>query len=342
MKNQSFTDGAKSKRSLIMKVGSSVLGLHVAAICLFAMTQGCITTESQGGGRGAGARHKGPWKHEYKGKSTEGMAVAQDYGYQQGSTQGGDAMFGAPVIVSSDSHAPVEPYAPPKTTSTAGTEIYIVQKGDILSRLAVDFNTTTKTLISMNNLSNPDVLYVGQELRVPASGRKASSASSSSKSSSSVKKGGEYVIQKGDTLSGIAVAAGVSIDDLRSLNNIKNDKIFAGEKLSIPSGGKVPSTTHKSATKKASTEPTPPVEPAPSAVAEPAPAPLADPSAPEPVETTSMSVDAVMDHVVYPGETLDDISRSYGVSKSDIMRLNNISDESAVKEGQRLRIPITE
>ncbi|MCF7863936.1 MAG: LysM domain-containing protein, partial [Kiritimatiellales bacterium] len=34
--------------------------------------------------------------------------------------------------------------------------------------------------------------------------------------------------------------------------------------------------------------------------------------------------------------------RSYGVSKSDIMRLNNISDASTVKEGQRLRIPITE
>lgn len=339
MKNQSFTDRAESKRSLIMKVGSAVLGLHVAAVCLFAMTQGCVTTESQGSGRGAGARHKGPWKHEHKGKSTEGMAVAQDYGYKPVA----DSVFDSPVITSSESHSSVEPYAPPKTTSTAGTKVYIVQKGDILSRLASDFNTTTKTLISMNNLSNPDVLYVGQELRVPAGGGKSSSYSgSSSKSSPSVKKGGEYLIQKGDTLSGIAVAAGVSIDDLRSLNNIKDDKIFAGEKLSIPSGGKIPSTSKKSAPAKAKTEPTPPVEPAPSAVAAPEPAPVAAPAA-EPVESTSsMSVDAVMDHVVYPGETLDDISRSYGVSKSDIMRLNNISEESSVKEGQRLRIPITE
>ncbi|MCF7864571.1 MAG: LysM peptidoglycan-binding domain-containing protein, partial [Kiritimatiellales bacterium] len=284
-----------------MKVGSAVLGLHVAAVCLFAMTQGCVTSESQGSGRGAGARHKGPWKHEYKGPSTEGTAVAQDYGYKPVS----DSVFDSPVITSSDSRSSVEPYAPPKTKSTAGTEVYIVQKGDILSRLASDFNTTTKTLISMNNLSNPDVLYVGQELRVPAGGGKSSHSSSSSKSSSSsVKKGGDYVIQKGDTLSGIAVAAGVSIDSLRSLNNIKDDKIFAGEKLSIPSGGKIPSTSHKSTPAKAKTEPTPPVEPAPSAVAEPAPAPVAAPAA-EPVESTSsMSVDAVMDHVVYPGETL--------------------------------------
>jgi len=150
-----------------------------------------------------------------------------------------------------------------------------------------------------------------------------------------LKKGGEYVIQKGDTLSGIAVAAGVSLDDLRSLNNITDDKIFAGETLSIPSGGKVPTNTQKSKSKKAD-----PVEPAPE-VDEPAPAPMASPGV-EPVETGSLQVDAVMDHVVYPGETLDDISRQYGVSKSDIMRLNNISDESAVKEGQRLRIPIAE
>ena len=144
-----------------------------------------------------------------------------------------------------------------------------------------------------------------------------------------MKKGGEYVIQKGDTLSGIAVAAGVSLNDLRSLNNIQGDRIIAGETLSIPSGGKVPTNTQKS---KAA-----PVEPV-AEVAEPAPAPVA---AVEPVES-NMQVDAVIDHVVYPGETLDDISRQYGVSKSDIMRLNNISDASAVKEGQRLRIPIAE
>jgi LysM repeat protein len=74
---------------------------------------------------------------------------------------------------------------------------------------------------------------------------------------------------------------------------------------------------------------------------EPAPAPMAE-SGVEPVETDSMQVDAVIDHLVYPDETLDEISRQYGVSKSDIMRLNNISDESSLREGQRLRIPISE
>ena len=313
-----------------MKVGSAVLGLHVAAAVAFSLTQGCVTTESQGSGRGAGARHRGIVKHEHKGKSSAPQTASADSFYQQGNGQDSSSAYEPVIIESQSSSSMPEPYVAP--VSQANTDSYIVQKGDILSRLAADFGTTTKTLISMNNLSNPDVLYVGQELRVPAGSRKSSSSSSSSKSYSSVKKGGEYVIQKGDTLSGIAVAAGVSLNDLRSLNNIQGDRIIAGETLAIPSGGKVPTNTQKSKAKAA------PVEPAPEA-AEPAPAPMAEV---EPVETGSMQVDAVIDHVVYPGESLEDISRQYGVSSSDIMRLNNISDASEVKEGQRLRIPIAE
>ena len=314
-----------------MKIGSAVLGLHIAALVAFSLTQGCVTTESQGSGRGAGAKHKGPWRHEHTGKTSSAQAMAAGDSIYTDSAQ---SSAYEPVIIDGGSSGSPEPYVAAGVAAAStydNTDTYIVQQGDILSRLAVDFNTTTQTLIDMNNLSNPDVLYVGQELRVPAGSRKTYS---SSRKAPTVKKGGEYVIQKGDTLSGIAVAAGVSLNDLRSLNNIQDDKIFAGETLSIPSGGKVPTNTQKSAPKKAD-----PVEPAESI--EPAPAPMAS-SAVEPVETDNMQVDAVIDHLVYPDETLEEISRQYGVSKSDIMRLNNISDESSLKEGQRLRIPISE
>jgi LysM repeat protein len=308
-----------------MKIGTAVVGLHIAALVAFSLTQGCVTTESQGSGRGAGARVKGPWKHEHKGKiSSPQMADSQAYYPVEEQSSAYE-----PVIIETETTSP-EPRVVP-STNYGSTETYIVQKGDVLSRLAVEFDTTTQTLIAMNNLSNPDVLYVGQELRVPAGGKRKTVT----KSSPSIKKGGEYVIQPGDTLSGIALAAGVSVDDLRSLNNIDGDRIFAGETLDIPSGGKVPTKTQKTKTEK-----TEKVEPAPEA-SEPAPAPMAE-SGVEPMETESMEVDAVMDHVVYPGETMDDIARQYSVSKSEIMRLNNISDEAAIKEGQRLRIPISE
>jgi lysozyme len=315
-----------------MKVGSAVLGLHITALVAFALTQGCVTTESQGSGRGAGAKHKGPWRHQHTGKAESSQAVASDSMYAADGQSAYD-----PVIIDSGSSSSAGYAAAGAGAAAASSydnsDTYIVQQGDVLSRVAVDCGTTTQTLIDMNNLSNPDVLYVGQELRVPAGSKKSSS---SSRSAPQVQKGGEYVVQSGDTLSGIAVAAGVSVADLRSLNNIEDDKIFADETLSIPSGGKVPTNTQKSTPKEAT-----PVEPA---AAEPATAPMAaaGAGAASAADSGSMQVDAVMDHVVYPGESLDDISRQYGVSKSDIMRLNNISDESAVKEGQRLRIPISE
>jgi len=322
-----------------MKIGSAaVVGMHMAVLCMFALTQGCVTTESQGSGRGAGAKHKGPFRHEHAGKEAQASTVfATDPmgGYQDDGT----SIYDDPMITdSASSGAYVEPYSPPVDTTT---EIYIVQKGDILSQLAVDFDTTTATLVQINGLSNPDVLYVGQELRVPA-GRGA--AKTTSKPKGTIKKGGTYTIQKGDTLSEIAIAAGVTIDDLRSLNGIKGDKIMAGETLAIPAYGKVPSTSRSSSSKstKKAEPATPAPEPAPAAPAPEPTAPVVD-SAPvvEPVDS-AMSVDMIEDKVLYPGETLDDVARQYGVSKAEIMRLNNISDESQVKEGMRLRIPIAE
>ncbi|VGO11509.1 Autolysin [Pontiella desulfatans] len=316
-----------------MKIGSAVVGLHIAVLCVFALTQGCVTSESQGSGRGAGARHKGPFKHEHKDVDSAGDVMATTDPYYTDDTMPGDAMYGGDQIQSSDYS--VEPQPPVSTSGS--TEIYIVQKGDMLSQLAIDFDTTTATLVEMNGLSNPDVLYVGQELAVPA-GRGASKATTS-KSTGSIKKGGTYTIQKGDTLSGIALAAGVGINDLRSLNNIKGDKIMAGDTLDIPSYGKVPSSSRtSSSTKKAEPAPTP-VEPAQPVVDE---APMMAPPVTTSTPDEPMSLDVIEDKVLYPGETLDDVARQYGVSKGEIMRLNNISNESQVQEGQRLRIPIAE
>ena len=89
-----------------MKIGSAVLG--VAVLCAFALTQGCVTTESQGSGRGAGARHKGPWKHEHKGKA-ESTMVAQADPYAYDDSQDASSLY-EPVVIESSSSS-VAPYA---------------------------------------------------------------------------------------------------------------------------------------------------------------------------------------------------------------------------------------
>lgn len=44
---------------------------------------------------------------------------------------------------------------------------YVVQPGDTLYSIAVRFNTTVQALVVANNLSSPNLIYVGQILNVP-------------------------------------------------------------------------------------------------------------------------------------------------------------------------------
>lgn len=55
-----------------------------------------------------------------------------------------------------------------KASSTIGTsaEYYTVKKGDTLSYIAYKYSTTVDKLVSMNNIKNRDLIYVGQRLRV--------------------------------------------------------------------------------------------------------------------------------------------------------------------------------
>ena len=50
----------------------------------------------------------------------------------------------------------------------------------------------------------------------------------------------------------------------------------------------------------------------------------------------------VHEFVVYPGESLADIARQYNASTEDLLRINNISDASLIKPGDKLLIPIPE
>lgn len=53
----------------------------------------------------------------------------------------------------------------------------------------------------------------------------------------------QYVVRKGDTLSEIATRNRVQVAQLRSLNNIRGNRIDAGQKLRIPIAGSVASST---------------------------------------------------------------------------------------------------
>jgi LysM repeat protein len=70
--------------------------------------------------------------------------------------------------------APAENPPPEATsvtlTSDNGETIYIVQPGDILSNIALQFDVPVADIVTANNLTNPDQLFVGQELVIPVGG----------------------------------------------------------------------------------------------------------------------------------------------------------------------------
>ena len=43
---------------------------------------------------------------------------------------------------------------------------YTVQSGDTLSEIAVRYGTTVNTLVALNGISNPNLIYVGQVLKI--------------------------------------------------------------------------------------------------------------------------------------------------------------------------------
>ena len=66
---------------------------------------------------------------------------------------------------------PVSPTSTPRSTSTPTPRatIYVVRPGDTLSEIAKQHGVPIETLIKVNNIANPDLVIVGQELLIPQS-----------------------------------------------------------------------------------------------------------------------------------------------------------------------------
>jgi LysM repeat protein len=65
----------------------------------------------------------------------------------------------------------VETVVPTPTTPSAEAgepEIYVVQQGDSLFGIALRYNLTVQQLMDANNLTNPDFVFSGQQLQIPA------------------------------------------------------------------------------------------------------------------------------------------------------------------------------
>jgi membrane-bound lytic murein transglycosylase D len=123
---------------------------------------------------------------------------------------------------------------PSKTvTSSPQTKptYYTVKSGDVLSKLAIKYNTTVYQLKKWNNLKS-DHIYVGEQLIVRQSVTPPKTKVNTT-TDTSTKKATTYTVKSGDTLSKISRMYNVSVDDIKNWNNLKNDNIYAGQQLII-------------------------------------------------------------------------------------------------------------
>ena len=162
---------------------------------------------------------------------------------------------GAPIPTATPFAVLPDPIIVTKTEATVVEQIkdepvgYIVIAGDTLSGIAERYNTTVEAIMELNGLTNPMLIFVGQELNIPEPGSLVSSSPSpdtespSSESPSSESSSGPelkiYVVQPGDTALAIAFQFDISLEELavangttvESLNNID-----IGDELVIPPG----------------------------------------------------------------------------------------------------------
>lgn len=140
------------------------------------------------------------------------------------------AGFAAALGLSPGAIVPKPPsvvHGAPKPKPVPPPSTYTVRSGDTLSGIAEAHGTTWETLARINNLSDPNRIYVGQVLKLVAL---APAPKPAAKPAAAV----YYTVRSGDNLSGIAARYHTSVSRLASLNHIANvNLIYVGQRLRV-------------------------------------------------------------------------------------------------------------
>lgn len=164
------------------------------------------------------------------------------------------------------------PYTPVSTENT-----YIVKSGDTLWSIARNNGLTVDELKRLNNLTS-NSLSIGQVLKLKEVTTPAPSEDT-------------YTVKSGDTLYGIANRYGLTVDELKRLNNLTNNNLSIGQVLKV-SGSTTPSESDEY-------------------------------------------------YVVKAGDSLYKIANRFNTTVDELKRANNLTS-NLLSIGQRLRIPSTE
>ena len=225
-------------------------------------------------------------------------------------------------IQASNTVTPSTPSSNQTTTTTTGS--YTVKAGDSLWKIANQHGLSLSQLKSINHLSS-DLIYPGQKL-VVKSGATSTSITTSSQntvtnqvtnqtttpvSRPSANTQASYTVKAGDSLWAIATKHGLSVSQLKSLNQLSSDMIYPGQKLTVKGGNTASVST--------STVTTTTVKPAPTQVS----------------NQTVTATDKT--YKVVSGDSVWKIAHQFGISMDTLRSLNHIKNDF-IYPGQVLKV----
>lgn len=129
------------------------------------------------------------------------------------------------------------------TTDTAVPATHTVAVGENLFRIGLKYNLPWVDIANENNLANPHILSVGQELKLPG----ATTTTPSPEPTPSPQTETTYIVKAGDNLYRIGLSYGISWVQIAEANGLASpNMIVVGSELKIPvnTPGPAPQFTH--------------------------------------------------------------------------------------------------
>ena len=112
------------------------------------------------------------------------------------------------------------------------SRLHTVRPGETMTSIAKQYRTTAKKLSEWNDGKDAASLQAGEKINVYATNKTASQGDSDHQAHST--KRVTYRVRRGDTLFSISEKYGVTVNDLKSANNLHKSTIPTGKRLTIP------------------------------------------------------------------------------------------------------------
>ncbi|WP_434353897.1 LysM peptidoglycan-binding domain-containing protein [Psychrobacter sp. HD31] len=190
---------------------------------------------------------------------------------------------------------------------------YQVKTGDTLTGIADKLNTKSSVIADLNNFTTNYHVQLGQKIKVPANSLPLEPSNKASIS--------KYKVKAGDTLLGVANRLRIKPSLLATANNLSiTSDLKIGQVLTIPTTGNTGSNGQRNESKSNTKQK------------------VTDNASSKQVGSSTVIATT---YQVKSGDSLTNLAKRFNMSVATLAKANNLSIQSQVQIGQKLKIPAT-